>query len=219
MRRRGVFRHHRAVTFEGRPARQYIAATRVVLDQPAYRNRRRGKDPGRRRIGGRPLRLRLVVSELRGVGGEVLAVWLLLSNVPGVSGAEVALWYYWRWGVEDFFKLLKSAGQKLEAWLQRDAAAIFKRLLLASMACCVLWAAGRGCGVGGRRLRSLLVRLSGRQVRAEVGWTWPSLLAGLGVLVVLWEVLEQPELLRQVQQLKDSFWHNRPPSRPVKPDV
>ena len=42
--------------------------------------------------------------------GEVLSRWLLLSNVPAdVAASELALWYYWRWRIESFFKLLKSA--------------------------------------------------------------------------------------------------------------
>jgi IS4 transposase len=42
--------------------------------------------------------------------GEVLAEWLLLSNIKDVDAATLALWYYWRWQIECFFKLLKSAG-------------------------------------------------------------------------------------------------------------
>ena len=30
-------------------------------------------------------------------------------------------WYYWRWKIESFFKLLKSAGQQLESWQQPSA--------------------------------------------------------------------------------------------------
>src|SRR5262245_34358949 len=96
---------------------------------------------------------------------------------------------------------------QLESWLQRTAAAVHKRLLLAAMACAVARAAARRPGEEGRWLRSLLVRLSGRQVKASVGWTWPALLAGAGVLVVIGEVLEQPELLQQITELKDALWH------------
>ncbi|MGH7192078.1 MAG: hypothetical protein ACREJM_00925, partial [Candidatus Saccharimonadales bacterium] len=74
----------------------------------------------RRRIHGPPLTLRLVISRIRGPDGEGdLAVWFLLSNVPAeVQAEEIALWYYWRWRIESFFKLLKSAGQQLEHWQQ-----------------------------------------------------------------------------------------------------
>lgn len=72
--------------------------------------------------------------------GEVLAEWLLLSNVNGIPAATIALWYYWRWQIESFFKLMKSAGHHLESWQQESASAIAKRLLVASMACVTVWA-------------------------------------------------------------------------------
>ena len=53
----------------------------------------------------------------------MLARWLLWSNVPArVPASTLALWYYWRWQVESYFKLLKSAGQQVEHWQQEDAA-------------------------------------------------------------------------------------------------
>jgi hypothetical protein len=33
----------------------------------------------------------------------------------------VALWHYWRWRIESYFKLLKSAGLQLEEWQQATA--------------------------------------------------------------------------------------------------
>jgi hypothetical protein len=87
------------------------------------------------------------------------------------------------------------------------------------MACAVAGAAARRPGEEGRPLRSLLVRRSGRQVKAAAGWTWPALLAGAGVRVVLWAVREQSGLLQQIAELKDTFWHNRPPAQTTQPDV
>jgi hypothetical protein len=219
LRRRHAFRWERGVDYRGPKARQSVAVTTVVLDRPAPRHRVRGGRNDRTRIPGEALRLRLVVSQVHDADGNLLAEWLLLTNVRGVSAAELALWYYWRWRIESFFKLVQSAGLQLESWLPRTAAALHKRLLLAAMACAVAWAAARRPGEEGRQLRSLLVRLSGRQVKAESGWTGPGLLAGAGMLVRLWEVLEQPGLLRQVADLKDPFWHNRPPGQTTPPDV
>ena len=33
-----------------------------------------------------------------------------LSNVKDIDASTIALWYYWRWKIETFFKLMKSAG-------------------------------------------------------------------------------------------------------------
>ena len=53
-----------------------------------------------------------ILSEL----GEIEAEWLLLSNVKDIDASTIALWYYWRWKIETFFKLMKSAGHQLDAW-------------------------------------------------------------------------------------------------------
>ncbi|MDR3108080.1 MAG: hypothetical protein LBU65_00120 [Planctomycetaceae bacterium] len=45
-----------------------------------------------------------------------LARWYLLSNVFDVSSATIALWYYYRWRIENYFKLFKSGGQEIEHW-------------------------------------------------------------------------------------------------------
>ena len=75
-------------------------------------------------VPGPPLPLRLVISEVRDQQGNLVAVWFLLTNVPDAVAAEtMALWYYWRWRIERFFKLLKSAGQHLEQWQQDTAGA------------------------------------------------------------------------------------------------
>ena len=84
--------------------------------------------------------MRLIIAELRAADGESLAIWYLLTNVASdVDAGTLALWYYWRWRVESYFKLLKSAGHDLEQWGQETAAAIVRRILVASMACVVVW--------------------------------------------------------------------------------
>ena len=70
----------------------------------------------------------------------MLATWRLLTNLPAdVDDSTVALWYYWRWSIEKYFKLLKSAGMNVEHWQQATAHAIAARLLVASMACVTVW--------------------------------------------------------------------------------
>ena len=185
------FRWARPVLFHGRPAQQYVAEATVVLDRPA----RPGRKAARRRprpVRGTPLTVRLVVSQVRDAAGQLLAEWLLLTNVPAaVEAATVALWYYWRWRIESYFKLLKGAGQQVEHWQQETAEALARRLLVASMACVVVWQVARASGPEAESLRGLLVRLSGRLVRRQQRWTLPALLAGMWVLLAVAEVLAE----------------------------
>jgi hypothetical protein len=181
-----AFGRPRSVSYHGHVATQMVAEAEVVLTRPAYQNRK-----GRRRvIRGKPLRLRLVVSQVRDADGALLAQWCLLTNVPpAIEADRIALWYYWRWRIESFYKLLKSAGQQVEAWQQESAEALAKRLVVASMACVVVWHVARLEGPEGEQWRALLVRLSGRQMKRGVVFTLPALLAGLWVLLAMMEVL------------------------------
>jgi hypothetical protein len=201
LRRRGLFRHARAVEFQGRPAQQFVAEARVTLERPACLHRVLDGKKRRKQIPGRPLTLRLVVSQVRDDQGKLLAEWLLFTNLPAeVAAEEVALWYYWRWRIESFFKLLKGAGQHLEQWQQETAGAIARRLLVASMACVLVWQLARNPSPEAAQLRALLVRLSGRQMAWGVEFTAPALLAGLWVLLAMLEALEQ-HTLTELQRL------------------
>lgn len=191
----GAFRDARPVVYHGRQARQWVAEACVVLDRPSKQNKGRVSKPGP------ALRLRLVVAQVRDDAGAVLAEWLLLTNVPAdVSAERVALWYYWRWRVESYFKLLKSAGLHLERWQQETALATAKRLAVAGMACVLVWRVARSERPEGRTLREVLIRLSGRQVKRGDGFTEPALLAGLYLLFNALEVLEHydPQELRRL---------------------
>ena len=92
--------------------------------------------------------------------------------------------------IESYFKLLKSAGMNVEDWQQWSAAAIARRLLVAGMACVVVWRLARSSHPQAEPARQLLVRLSGRQMKRGRTFTRPSLLAGLWVLLAILEVLE-----------------------------
>ena len=200
---RQAFRHTREVTCRGKRGQQWVAETTVTLTRPATPQRRDGQP--RRKIPGKPLTLRLVISVIQGLDGEKnLAVWFLLTNVPEqVEAAEITLWYYWRWDIESYFKLLKSAGQQLEHWQQETAVAVARRLLVASMACVVVWHVARQTTPEAEQLRTLLVRLSGRQMGYGKDFTMPALLAGLWVLLSMLSVLEQHDVehLRRLAQL------------------
>ena len=223
LRERGAFSEARTVTFKGKPAKQHVAQTPVVLHRPARQHRvdRRSGQRRRRDVPGAALPLRLIVSEVRDGRGRLLARWLLLSNLPAsVPAATVALWYYWRWRIESFHKLLKGAGQQIECWQQESAAATARRLAVASMAAVVVWRLARDASPEAAQMREVLVKLSGRQMkrgRKARGFTEPALLAGLGVLVQALFLLE----LYSVEQLRVLARHTLPllpkPLRPPRP--
>jgi hypothetical protein len=219
LKRRDRLQWSREVLYEGKKAVQYVGEAEVVLARPAQRHRRRGQKKGkedRRRIPGKALRLRLVVTEVRSSQGEVLATWLLLTNLPQrVQDVEVALWYQYRSRVESYHKLMQSAGMQLESWLQQTAARLAKRLAVANMACALLWQAAQAQGEEGDRLRQTAMKLSGRQVKAQAGWTQPALLLGLGLLVLIWRVLADAQLLAEILFLQQHF---APLLLPFSPD-
>lgn len=175
--------------------RLQVAATAVVLHRPAHR-RLGGRAV---RVYGPPLLLRLVATRVVAATGAVLAEWLLLSNVAGPVPAEtLARWYAWRWRIESFFKLLKTAGQQVERWEQTTAAAIAKRLAIASMPCLMVWLLQADPRPMAATLRRLLVRLSGRQMKRGADSTAPALLAGLEKLFAALDLLDHysPDDLR-----------------------
>jgi hypothetical protein len=204
LRQRQAFECVRQVEYQGEEVWQHVAEAAVTLYREACLNREiKGK---RRRIEvrGQPLEMRLIVSELRRPDGTVVARWLLLSNVPAeVTAATLALWYYWRWQVESYFKLLKGAGQQVEQWQQETGERVLKRLLVASMACVLVWRLARDQTPQGRHARQLLVALSGRQMEHGKEFTEEALLAGLWVLLAMLDALERyrPEQLRELADL------------------
>ncbi|MGG2141489.1 hypothetical protein [Symbiopectobacterium sp. RP] len=110
---------------------KYVYSTKPTRTAKA---KRKDKNTGRR-VKVQPcvaLTLRLVVVRLTDTHGKFIGRWTLLTNVSNeLTSAEVARWYYWRWGIESFFKLLKGAGHDVEKCLQRSAGALLRRLLIA----------------------------------------------------------------------------------------
>jgi hypothetical protein len=202
--RRQAFQRSREVVYRGESATQEIAETTVVLERPAWRDWHRGGRRHKARVPGDPLTLRLVISRVRNGHGKRVAEWLLLTNVPAKVPTElIALWYYWRWRIESFFKLLKSAGMQVEQWQQDDGLAIARRLLIASMACVIVWRLERSPAPEAIEMRTLLVRLSGRLMKRGKSHTAPALLAGLWVLLAALSVLEDHSVaeLKRIKHL------------------
>lgn len=150
---------------------------------------------------------RYVVSRILSDDGEIIAEWLLMTNVATVEASDIALWYYWRWQIECFFKLLKKAGHDLESWQQETGLAIAKRLLVVSMACVVVWEIAAAKDKKSEDLRAFLIKLSGRQMKWEVSFTNPALLAGLWVFLSMQEVLNcySSEELTALQETARNF--------------
>lgn len=185
------FSFNREVEFEGRQAHQYVAETEVVLHRPARRHQIKNGKHINKSVKGKPLKLRLVVSELRDEDGQVLARWLLWTNLYGVTAQTIAQWYFWRWKIETYFKLLKSAGHHVEQWQQTTAEAIARRLLVAATACIVVWRLARAEGPRAESARQFLVRLSGRLIKRDKKFTEPALLAGMWNLLAMMDTLER----------------------------
>lgn len=201
----GALVYTREVEFRSCAARQYVGSTMVVIKRAA-RPQRKGQK--RQVIAGPPVTLRLVVSEVRNEAGQVLATWLLLTNLNlQVDGGEVALWYYWRWRIESFFKLLKTAGMQIEHWQQEHGLAVAKRLLVVSMACVVIWRLSRSPDPAAAELRRMLVRLSGRQIKYGQSFTLPALLEGTWILLAMLNLLEHCDLSRLNHLAKTYLGH------------
>lgn len=180
------------VLYDGRAATLFIAETEVVLDRHA-KKKINGRSTA---IAGAPLSLRLVLVQVRDETGSILAEWLLLSNAPRswATTEQLARSYYWRWRIESFFKLLKSHGHHLEQWQQESGPAIARRLLVAAMACVVVWQLDHDDSAKAMEFKDALVRLSGRQMKRTKRHTTPALLAGLGVLLSMSALLQQIDI-------------------------
>ena len=191
---RAAFRLIQSVPYHDTKAQLWVAETSVILNRPAKKSVK-----GRKfERAGRPLTLRYIVVQLRDVAGQVLSQWMLLSNAPRAwATAELlAFCYYWRWRIESFFKLVKSHGQHLEQWQQETGPAIFRRLLVASMACVVVWRLQADQSPEAEELKGILIRLSGRQTKHKHPHTAPALLAGLWVMLSMLALLEHCDLDR-----------------------
>jgi hypothetical protein len=139
---------------------------------------------------GEHIKARLIVERLINKEGEVVAQWILLSNLSkDVPSQKVATWYYYRWKIESYFKLLKSAGFNLEKWQQQKPQAIFRRLLICSQACVLLWKLQQSNEKNAETIKKFLAKISGRLMAWGKDYTAPALLAGLWNFISMMDIL------------------------------
>jgi hypothetical protein len=178
------------VTTKFGPARVQVLETSVILDRAA----RTWVDGVQMKNAGPPLPLRLVLTRVIDELGVVHAEWLLFTNVTSYDAVTIARWYTWRWRIESYHKLLKTAGMNAEQWQQESGGAFAKRLVIASMACLTVWHLQQNTSDEATKLKRILIRLSGRQMKHRVKDTAPALLAGLEKLLAVIDLLEEYDL-------------------------
>ena len=196
----------REIEHRGKKAWQYVAETTVILEQSGRTKQATASNPNKRKlIKGKPLELRLVISEVRDKQGKVLSTWRLWTNVAEqVKAEEIALWYYWRWKIESFFKLLKKGGQQIEQWQQESAEAIAKRLLVVAQVCVLVWALAVSKEENTTEIRGFLISLSGRQMKRGVEYTASALLVGMWQLLAIIDALER-YTTAELREIADEF--------------
>ena len=168
-------------------ARVQVLETSVTLDRPAQTR----IDGVKTRVSGPPLTLRLVLTRVVDELGVVKTQWLLLTNAPAKHDAHaISKWYTWRWRIESYHKLLKTAGMNAEEWQQESGEAFAKRMAIASMSCLTVWHLQQDDSPEAKKLKAMLIRLSGRQMKYQATDTAPALLAGLEKLLAVLDLLE-----------------------------
>jgi hypothetical protein len=187
------------VTIRAGTGRVRVAEAAVVLHRPARHHTGEKTAGGNKKqveVPGPPLPLRMVVTQVVAEEGTVLAEWWLLTNVAGegADAATIGRWYAWRWAIESYHKLIKSAGMNAEGWQQENGAAFLRRLCVASMACLTVWHLQRDESKAAAKLRVVLVRLSGRPMKHRVESTAPALLAGLERLLAIDDLMQVEDL-------------------------
>ena len=177
-----------------------VAETEIVLHRPAKHNTGELTAAGNKKkieIPGPPITLRLVVTRVVDENHKVIAEWYLLTNVPAelADMFTIGRWYAWRWRIETFHKLLKTAGMNAEEWQQETGAGILRRLCVVVMACLTVWHLLCDESEEAAQLRKILVQLSGRQMKHRTESTAPALLAGLEKLLAIDNLLQTKNLM------------------------
>lgn len=195
------------ITYKGKRVKIYVNACIVEVRRDATKFI--PQTDGTKRLHktkGEPIKARFVVERLVDENQKVVAQWLLLTNIldESVSKEMVATWYYYRWKIESYFKLLKSSGFNMEQWQQKDPQALFRRLLVVSYSCVLVWKIANDNSAHAKKIREFLVMLSGRLVQKDKEYTYPALLAGLENYIQMLDLVSRfsmEELMDMRQEL------------------
>jgi len=182
----------KTIKYKKREVKIYVNSVDIEITRDAYEKKvnEQGK-VSYKKIKGEAVKSRFIVERLVDKENNVVATWLLLSNLKDdVDSKTIGLWYYYRWNIETYFKLLKSSGFNLEKWQQETAGAIFKRLLIASYACLLVWQIEHSNHQNIIEVKKFLVKLSGRLVSRDKDSTSPALLAGIWSFFSTMDILE-----------------------------
>ena len=139
----------------------WIGETEVTLTNPSLRGvqkRRQKPQPGV------PLRVRVVVSELRQPGEKPLR-WVLLTNLTEPVLSVVGR-YLERWKIERLFYFEK-VGFRLECWHQENAERIARRLLLVQMAASAVYQLSQATDDKSIEVMEALAKLGGWSGRKQ----------------------------------------------------
>jgi len=169
------------------------------------------QDNGKRKLiktKGKSVKARFIVERLVDDKNEIVATWLLISNVndKDITAGTIATWYYYRWKIESYFKLLKSSGFNLEQWQQTKPEALFKRLLVVSQSCMLVWKIANDNSANALKLREILIELSGKQIQRGVDFTYPALLKGLENYLITIDMLTKfsvDDILKMKDELSE----------------
>jgi hypothetical protein len=193
------------IKYKKKSVKIYVNSVKVQITRDAYVKEidENGKEK-RKRVKGRALDVRFVVERLVDIDNNVVATWLLLTNLKNdVDDKTIGLWYYYRWNIETYFKLLKSSGFNLEKWQQETAEAIFKRLLIASFACLLVWQIEHSNHKNIIEIKEFLVKLSGRLIARGKVSTSPALLAGIWSFFSTMDILELYDIEKLLSMKKE----------------
>jgi hypothetical protein len=173
-------------------------ATKMIIDENGKKKLQKTK--------GKAIKARFIVERLVDEDNNIVAEWLLVTNIldKSVKAETLATWYYYRWKIESYFKLLKSSGFNLEEWQQEEPIALFRRLLLVSYACMLVWKIANDNSENAKKIREFLILLSGKLIERGKEFTYPALLSGLWAYLQMMDVLElftKDELLEIKTQL------------------
>jgi hypothetical protein len=203
-----TFNEERTIELKGKKATQQIAEIEITILRPSQPRTKNADNRRVQPIAGKPVPCRLIVSRVINNDHEEVAIWYLLSNLgKEVDKTKIALWYYWRWSIESYFKLMKSAGMQLESWQQTTSLAIARRILVASMGCVCVWRVAHATGPEAGEIRRVLIRLSGRQMKWGKEFTYPALLAGLWSLLAIEDTLSNYGI-EKLQSILASVFEN-----------